>query len=266
VARRVAAAGGATVNSIASGVTAEDLDRMDANAAPVPLPETLDPRRAPDDRASGIVFVMSGPSGVGKDTITKALRELGEGGLPLGFCVTATTRPPRDGEQEGLHYHFLSHAQFAYLNRLGGFLEHALVHKRGDRYGIPVMAMRKGLRKGHDVWLTPDVQGADTLRKKLPGLVSIFLMPPDIDALIVRLALRTGLDPDKLRADFHDPRYTDDLVERLRGAEREMTRAPEFDHVVINEDGPEGLRRAVAEVRDIILEERARNPKRTVWV
>jgi guanylate kinase len=254
------------VKSIAGGVTAEDLDAMDARAAPVPLPEALDPRRAPEDRAEGIVFVMSGPSGVGKDTITKALRELGEEGLPLGFCVTATTRAPRPGEIDGLHYHFLSHAQFAYLNRLGGFLEHALVHKRGDRYGIPVMAMRKGLRKGHDVWLTPDVQGADTLRRKLPGLVSIFLMPPNIDALIVRLAHRTGVDPDRLRASFHDPRCADDLVERLRTAEREMTRAPEFDHVVINEDGPEGLRRAVAEVRDVILRERARVPKRTVRV
>jgi guanylate kinase len=209
---------------------------------------------------------MSGPSGVGKDTITKALRELGEEGLPLGFCVTATTRRPRDGELDGLNYHFLTHAQFAYLKKLGGFLEDAWVHTRGDRYGIPRCAMRKGLRKGHDVWVTPDVKGADTLRRELPGLVSIFLDPPDMDALIVRLARRHKLDPDLLRARFHDPAYTDDLVERLRIAQRERERAGEFDYVVTNEEGDAGLAQAVEDVRQIILKERARVPRRTVSV
>ncbi len=245
------------MNSIASG--------SDADALPVSIPEELDPRR-PSELATGILFVMSGPSGVGKDTITKALRELGEEGLPLGFCVTATTRPPRDGELDGLHYHFLTHAQFAYLKKLGGFLEDAWVHTQGDRYGIPRCAMRKGLRKGHDVWVTPDVKGADTLRRELPGLVSIFLDPPDMDALIVRLARRHKLDPDLLRARFHDPTYTDDLVERLRIAQRERERAGEFDYVVTNEEGPAGLAQAVEDVRQIILRERARVPRRTITV
>ena len=245
------------MNSIASG--------SDADAPPVSIPEELDPR-IPSEPATGILFVMSGPSGVGKDTITKALRELGEEGLPLGFCVTATTRKPRDREVNGLHYHFLTHAQFAYLKKLGGFLEDAWVHTRGDRYGIPRRAMRKGLRKGLDVWVTPDVKGHDTLRHELPGLVSIFLMPPDVDALIVRLAHRHKLDSDVLRARFYNPDYTDDLVERLRGAAREMARAGEFDYVVTNEDGSTGLARAVDEVRQIILKERARVPRRTVTV
>ncbi|MDP8924365.1 MAG: guanylate kinase [Chloroflexota bacterium] len=256
-ARRIAAADVVGVDSIASD--------PDAAARPVPVPEELDPR-IPSEPATGILFVMSGPSGVGKDTITKALRELGEEGLPLGFCVTATTRPPRPGEIDGLHYHFLTHPQFAYLKRLGGFLEDAWVHQQGDRYGIPRRAMRKGLRKGYDVWVTPDVKGHDTLRRELPGLVSIFLMPPDIDSLIVRLAHRHRVDPDLLRARFHDPAYTDDLVERLRNAEREMARADEFDYIVTNEDGSAGLARAVEEVRQIILAERARVPRRTVTV
>ena len=243
------------MNSIASD--------SDADAPAVSIPEELDPRH-PNEPATGILFVMSGPSGVGKDTITKALRDLGEEGLPLGFCVTATTRARREGEVEGLHYHFLTHAQFAYLKQLGGFLEDAWVHTQGDRYGIPRRAMSKGLRKGHDVWVTPDVQGADTLRRELPGLVSIFLDPPDMDALIVRLARRHKIDPDLLWARFHDPAYTDDLVERLRVAERERERANEFDYVVINEDGEAGLAKAVDEVRRIILDERARVPRRTV--
>jgi len=245
------------VNSIASG--------SDADAPPVSIPPELDPR-IPSAPATGILFVMSGPSGVGKDTITKALRELGEEGLPLGFCVTATTRRPREGEVDGLHYHFLTHAQFAYLKKLGGFLEDAWVHSQGDRYGIPRRAMRKGLRKGLDVWVTPDVKGHDTLRRELPDLVSIFLDPPDMDALITRLAGRHKMDPDVLRARFRAPTYSDDLVERLRIAERERLRAGEFDYVVTNEEGPDGLAKAVEDVRQIILSERARDPRRTVTV
>lgn len=245
------------MNSIASG--------SDADAPAVSIPVELDPR-VPSESATGILFVMSGPSGVGKDTITKALRELGEEGLPLGFCVTATTRRPRDGEVDGLHYHFLSHAQFAYLKKLGGFLEDAWVHSQGDRYGIPRRAMRKGLRKGLDVWVTPDVKGHDTLRRELPGLVSVFLDPPDMDALILRLARRSKLDPDVLRNRFRDPAYSDDLVERLRIAERERLRAGEFDYVVTNEEGSDGLAKAVDDVRQIILMERARRPRRTVTV
>jgi len=245
------------VNSIASG--------SDADAPVVSIPRELDPR-VPSEPATGILFVMSGPSGVGKDTITKALRELGEEGLPLGFCVTATTRRPREGEVDGLHYHFLTHAQFAYLKKLGGFLEDAWVHSQGDRYGIPRRAMRKGLRKGLDVWVTPDVKGHDTLRRELPGLVSIFLDPPDMDALIARLARRSKLDPAVLRARFRDPSYSDDLVERLRIAERERLRAGEFDYIVTNEEGSDGLAKAVEDVRQIILTERARDRRRTVTV
>jgi guanylate kinase len=87
-----------------------------------------------------------------------------------------------------------------------------------------------------------------------------------MDALIVRLARRHKIDPDVLRARFRDPSSSDDLVERLRIAERERLRAGEFDYVVTNEEGPEGLARAVEEVRQIILKERARVPRRTVTV
>ena len=197
-------------------------------------------------RASGLVFVISGPSGVGKDTIKKHLRD---SGFPIGYCVTATTRPPRAGEIHGLHYYFLSDAEFAAKLRCGQFIEHAVVHGKHS-YGIPLEGLRAGMRSGHDVLVTPDVQGAATLRALVPNAISIFLAPTSLEELKLRIA-----DPRSGRLE--------DLDQRLKTAAVEMRRMGEFDYLVINEDGK--LDETLDAVRAIITAERLRvKPRRVV--
>jgi hypothetical protein len=105
--------------------------------------------------ASGLVFVISGPSGVGKDTIKQHLKDRK---FPLGYCVTATTRLARENEIPGVHYFFVTDAEFDAMLEGGELIEHAVNH--GKRYGIPYKGLRAGLRRGPDVLVTPDVQGA----------------------------------------------------------------------------------------------------------
>src|SRR5258708_32790436 len=139
-----------------------------------------------DTPASGLVFVLSGPSGVGKSTLIEQLKR---DQFPITHCVTATTRPIRQGEEHGVHYYFLSEAEYDQLLETGQFLEHAVVHNL-YRYGIPLHSIRDALRKGKDVILAPDVQGASTVRWKLPNAVTIFLRPPTLDELVPRLEAR----------------------------------------------------------------------------
>src|SRR5205823_6624608 len=135
---------------------------------------------------SGLVFVLSGPSGVGKSTLIERLKS---DHFPITHCVTATTRQRRQGEEHGVHYYFLSEAEYDALLEQDQFLEHAVVHKR-YRYGIPLHSIRDGLRRGQDVILAPDVQGASTVRWKLPNAITIFLRPSSLDELEPRLAAR----------------------------------------------------------------------------
>src|SRR2546423_11811975 len=139
----------------------------------------------PDCSAAGLVFVLSGPAGVGKDSVARLLRE---DGFPLGYCITATTRRQRPGEVQGVNYLFVSHEEFERMLHSGQLLEHAIVH--GNAYGIPLSSVRAALAGGHDVLITVDVQGAATVRTKLPQVVSIFLAPPSLDELIPRLVER----------------------------------------------------------------------------
>jgi guanylate kinase len=192
----------------------------------------------------GRVFILSGPSGVGKDTITKCLKDIG---FPLGYCVTATTRRQRPGEIHGVSYYFLSEDEFAALEAAGGLLEHAVVH--GQRYGIPVEGLRAGLRTGHDVLVTPDVQGAATLRAKLPHAITIFLAPPTLEELVPRLAKRGSETPEERAI-------------RLATAEREMQRVDEYDYVVVNERGR--VYESVEKIKAIITAERCRVQPRLV--
>ena len=205
--------------------------------SPGPIPTTEGP-------ATGLVFILSGPSGVGKDTITKFLRTEG---FPLGYCVTATTRPPRPGEIDGLHYHFLSDEEFATLRAADGLLEHAEVH--GRNYGIPIENLRAALRAGQDVMVTPDVQGAATLRGKLENAITIFLAPPSLEELAPRLANRNS-------------ETLDERVLRLETAAREMERQHEYDYVVVNERGR--VDESVAKIKAIIIAERCRVHPRLV--
>jgi guanylate kinase len=192
-----------------------------------------------------LVFVLSGPSGVGKSTLIERLK--GDQ-FPITHCVTATTRPRRQGEEHGVHYYFLTEAEYNHLLETDQFLEHAVVHNL-YRYGIPLHSIRDGLRRGRDVILAPDVQGASTVRWKLPTAITIFLRPESLEELVPRLAAR-GTESDQERRI------------RLATAEREMQRVSEYDYVVVNHR--DRLDQAVRDLKAIISAERLRVCPRTV--
>jgi guanylate kinase len=197
--------------------------------------------------ASGLVFVLSGPSGVGKSSLIELLKQ---DGFPITHCVTATTRPRRAGEEHGIHYYFLSDSDYDALLVQEQFLEHAVVHKL-YRYGIPLYSLREGLRRGQDVIIAPDVQGASTVRWKLPNAITIFLRPPSLDELLPRLQARGTETPEERAI-------------RLATAEREMQRVSEYDYVIVNHR--DRLDQALEDLKAIIRGERLRVCKRTVTV
>ena len=193
----------------------------------------------PEPPATGLVFVLSGPSGVGKSTLIERLKR---DRFPITHCVTATTRPRRQGEEHGIHYYFLTEPEYDALLERGQFLEHAVVHNL-YRYGIPLHSIRDALRLGQDVILAPDVQGASTVRWKLPNAISIFLRPPSLDELLPRLAARGTETPEERRI-------------RLATAERELQRMSEYDYVIVNHR--DRLEQAVGDLKAIIQSERLR--------
>jgi guanylate kinase len=137
----------------------------------------------------GILFVISAPSGAGKTTVVQALRKIGN----FFYSVSCTTRAPRNGEVEGIHYHFLSHTDFLPKLEAGDFVEHAQVH--GDYYGTLREPVLSNLKKGVDVLLDIDTQGAATIRDSddpfiRQALADIFIMPPDVEELRRRLMKR----------------------------------------------------------------------------
>lgn len=185
----------------------------------------------------GLLVVISGPSGVGKDTLIERLRELDPS---LRYSTSYTTRKPRPGEAEGVSYFFVSRQRFEDLVAQGFFLESATYN--GNYYGTPSAAVEEARAAGHDILLKIEVQGAEQVRKRAPDGVFIFIAPPSKAELIRRQELRTGADPEA------------DMVERLKIAETEMKHASRYDHVVINDD----LERAVGEVLEIIRRARER--------
>ncbi|MGB9879441.1 MAG: hypothetical protein ACPLRM_01645, partial [Anaerolineae bacterium] len=132
-----------------------------------------------------LLIVISGPSGVGKDTVIKRMKELN---YPFHFVITATTRPPRKGERHGVDYFFLSEDEFVRLMQAGELLEHAWVY--GEYKGIPKEQVRQALASGQDVIMRLDVQGAATVRRLLPDAILIFLLPGSEDELLNRLRKR----------------------------------------------------------------------------
>ena len=199
----------------------------------------------PEPPATGLVFVLSGPSGVGKSSLIERLKR---DRFPITHCVTATTRPRRQGEEHGIHYYFLAEPEYDALLEGGQFLEHAVVHNL-YRYGIPLHSIRDALRRGQDVILAPDVQGASTVRWKLPNAISIFLRPPSLDELLPRLVGRGTETPEERRI-------------RLATAERELQRMSEYDYVIVNHR--DRLDQAVGDLKAIIQAERLRVCPRTV--
>jgi len=166
-----------------------------------------------------MLIVISGPSGVGKDAVLKALQARQ---LPLYFVVTATTRPPRPGEVHGVDYYFISLAEFTGLIARNELLEHNLVY--GDYKGIPKEQVRHGLASGKDVLLRIDVQGAAVVRGLCPEALMIFLTPTSEDELAIHLKSRNSESTDSLRV-------------RLETAREEMKHLANFDYLVVNREG-----------------------------
>lgn len=189
-------------------------------------------------RKGGLVFVLSGPSGVGKDTVLARLR-VDE--PEIHYCVTATTRSPRPGEQHGVNYYFLSEPAFERLRIEGGLLEWANVH--GNRYGAPCAQVVDALARNQDVLACVDVQGAMSIRARIPAAILIFLAPASASELEQRLRRRGTEDAAALET-------------RLANARGELDRMPDFDFVVVNRDGR--LEAAVEAARGIIRSERLR--------
>lgn len=165
------------------------------------------------------VFVVSGPTAVGKGTVVTRLCQLHP---EVFLSVSATTRPPRPGEVEGVHYHFVDEARFDDLVAHEGLLEWATVHGR-HRYGTPRQPVEEAVAQGRVVVLEIDLQGARQVRKTYPEAEHIFITPPSWEELVRRLVGR-GTESAEQRE------------RRLLTAQDELARVEEFDHVVVNED------------------------------
>lgn len=190
-----------------------------------------------------LLVVISGPSGVGKDTVLMRMREFG---MPFHFMVTTTSREQRPGEVEGFDYHFVSKAHFEDMIANDDLLEHAVVY--GEFKGIPKSQVRNALRSGKDVILRIDVQGAATIRQLAPEAILIFLIPPSKAELASRLRLRRTESPEALER-------------RLLLADDEMQRVDEFDYVVLNPEARPD--EAASTIQSIIRAEKARiRPRR----
>jgi guanylate kinase len=166
-----------------------------------------------------LLIVVSGPSGVGKDSVVHGLKERG---LPVHFVVTATTRPRREGEVHGQDYFFVSKEEFARMIGNDEFFEYAIVY--GDYKGNAKQQVREALASGKDVVMRLDVQGAATIRKLAPEAVLIFLTTQSEEELVERLKAR--------KTDT-----AEDLSLRIATARQELKRAAEFDYVIVNADG-----------------------------
>lgn len=209
------------------------------------LPTDLNPivfGRSPEP----LLVVLSGPSGVGKDSVLMRMRELG---FPFHFVVTATDRAQRPGEINGVDYHFLSTAQFEEMIAEQELLEWARVYS--DYKGIPKWDVRNALASGKDVILRIDVQGAATVKQLAPEAVLIFIAPNSIEDLRQRLQWR--------RTDS-----ATQIEQRLAQAESEMLQMEQFDYVVLNPT--QQLDTAVGQIRSIIFAERQRVYPRRVKI
>jgi len=163
-----------------------------------------------------VLVVISGPSGVGKDATINRMKQINH---PFYFVVTATTRPKRPAEIDGVDYHFVSVGDFAEMIETGELLEYAVVY--GDYKGIPKKHVREALASGLDVIMRIDVQGAATIRKLVPNAITIFLIAESEDELVRRLHDRKTEDAGKLKM-------------RIATARQELKRIVDFDYVVVN--------------------------------
>ena len=194
------------------------------------------------ERRRGVCLVISAPSGAGKSTIANALRASEPA---LKHSVSVTTRQPRPGEKEGVHYHFRTMEDFERMAANGELLEWATVFGRG--YGTPRAPVEAALAAGHDMVFDIDWQGHQQIRRALPDdVVSLFVLPPSLEELERRLRGRASDHPDE-------------IARRMAAARDEISHWREFDHVIINTD----LDRAITEARAVLVAARLQTRRRT---
>ena len=201
----------------------------------------------PNDHAqqnTPILLVLSGPSGVGKDVLLARLKDMG---APYHFAVTATTRPMRAGERDGVDYYFVPRTRFETMIADGDLLEWATVYD--NYYGIPKAPVIDALRRGQDVVLKIDVQGAATVRSIAPDALFVFLAPPDTAELERRLRGRKSESESA-------------LATRITQARQEMRQAERFDYTVIHRTNRTD--EAAREIQDILRRERKRSRRRKI--
>lgn len=202
-----------------------------------------DPSEFNPNQIEPLLVVISGPSGVGKDTVIQRMKERE---LPFHFVVTATTRPARAGEVHGVDYFFLSSDEFARMIETDELLEYAIVYN--DYKGIPKEQVRQALASGKDVLMRIDVQGAATIREISPEAVLVFLTTQNETELVNRLKARKSETPEGLNL-------------RIATARKELKRIKEFDYVVVNRD--DKLDETVDKILAIIQAEHQRvNPRK----
>jgi guanylate kinase len=200
-------------------------------------PDPYNPARAP------LLIVISGPSGVGKDSVVQRLKERD---YPFHFVVTATTRAPRPQEEHGKDYFFISEAEFEKMIEEDELLEHALVY--GQHKGIPKQQVREALESGKDVVMRLDVQGAATVKGIVPEAILVFLTAASEEELLQRLHKRATDSEEQIRR-------------RFQIAREELERIVEFDYLVVNPDSQ--LDQAVDTILSIIEAEHSRvHPRR----
>lgn len=187
--------------------------------------------------SQGNLYILSAPSGAGKSSLISALLERNSG-TPKMVSVSHTTRAPRPGEVEGVHYYFVSKAEFEALIAQGLFLEYATVFG-GNYYGTSLPAIEENLAKGIDVFLDIDWQGAQQIRKKVSNVKSIFILPPSLSELERRLIGR-GQDSEAV------------IAERMSKAISEISHYDEYDYVIVNDN----FEQALSDLQSILLAER----------
>ncbi len=170
------------------------------------------------NKKQGNLFILSGPSGVGKTTLREGLQERIPG---LRFSVSWTTRPQRPGEIQGQDHRFVSLKQFEQKIKADGFLEWARVH--GEYYGTPFLPVKRWLLQGEDVLLDIDIQGARKVKKRMSQAIAIFILPPSKKELIKRLRQRQTEPIQKIRI-------------RLKNADTEIRAVKHFDYAVVNQE------------------------------
>ena len=190
-------------------------------------------------RGGGLLIVLSGPSGVGKDAVLAELEDIRQS---VSRCVTATTRPRRDYEQDGVDYTFVSTEEFNRRIQQGDFLEYAEVH--GHHYGTPKQWVEVNRAQGADVVLKIDVQGGLTVKRAVPETVMVFLVPPSMDELEHRLRSRNTDSEES-------------IARRLANARKELDCIPDYEYII--ENGSLAL--AAEELKAVIIAEHCRVAK-----